>query len=76
MGDPFLNATLLATVELIGVLCSQFAYEKIGRKIPYTVNMMIAGVTLLVVYFIPKCDKKFFLTFMQKLFKSINFVQR
>jgi OCT family organic cation transporter-like MFS transporter 4/5 len=55
VGDPFLNATLMATVELIAVLCSEYAYKIIGRKIPYVVNMSIAGVILLVVFFVPKC---------------------
>jgi hypothetical protein len=56
VGDQFLNATLMATVEFFAVLCSGYAYEKIGRKMPYIVNMSITGVILIVVFFIPKCN--------------------
>jgi hypothetical protein len=55
-GDPYLNFTLLATTELVAIVCSQFAYEKIGRKIPYVISMSITSVVLLIVYFVPKCN--------------------
>jgi hypothetical protein len=49
------NATLLATAELLGALCGQYAYEKIGRKTPYIISMCLSGVILFTVYFLPEC---------------------
>lgn len=58
-GDPYLNFTLLATNELVAIMCSHFAFNKFGRKIPYVINMSLAGVSLLLVLFIPKCKQIF-----------------
>ena len=43
-GNPYLNFT-------------HFAFEKFGRKIPYVLSMGLAGISLLGVLFIPKCNK-------------------
>ncbi len=56
-GDPYLNFTLFATVELIAIISSEYAYKRFGRKIPYIINMTVAGAILLVVYFVPKCNQ-------------------
>ena len=56
-GNPYLNFTLSATVELAAILCSQYTFNKYGRKIPYVLNMALAGVSLLLVIFIPKSKK-------------------
>ena len=56
-GNPYLNFTLLATNELFAVICTHFAFEKFGRKIPYVLSMGLAGISLLGVLFIPKCNK-------------------
>jgi MFS transporter, OCT family, solute carrier family 22 (organic cation transporter), member 4/5 len=53
-GSPYLNFALSTTVELIAILCSQFCFNKYGRKIPYVVNMSLAGLTLIAVIFVPK----------------------
>jgi hypothetical protein len=58
-GDPFVNATLLATAELIGVLFGQYAYERIGRKIPLIISMSSSGVVLFATFFIPECKFSF-----------------
>jgi len=55
-GDPYVNFTLSATVELFAIICSQFAFNKYGRKIPYVINMAIAGLSLLLVIFVPKSN--------------------
>jgi hypothetical protein len=67
-GNPYLNFTLLATTELAAIVVSQFAFQKIGRKIPYVVNMGIAGLSMFLVYFIPKCknhEKNIYYIFMK-----------
>jgi OCT family organic cation transporter-like MFS transporter 4/5 len=63
-GNPYLNFTLLATNELIAIICTHFAFEKFGRKIPYVINMGLGGLSLLGVLFIPKCN---FIIFCFKL---------
>ena len=52
-GDPYLNNTYSALVELAGIIASHIAFTKIGRKIPYTVNMFIAGAVLVCISFVP-----------------------
>ena len=53
-GDPYVNFALSATVEMIAILASHYTLEKFGRKIPYSINMGLTGVALLIVMFIPK----------------------
>lgn len=53
-GDPYLNFVSAVTVELVAVICSYFIYERFGRKVPYTINMVLSGACLLSVLFIPK----------------------
>ena len=53
-GDPYLNFTLSVFVELIAIITCQFTLEKFGRKKPYAINMVITGVALLLIQFVPK----------------------
>lgn len=53
-GSPYLNFALSTTVELIAIVSSQFCFNRFGRKIPYVINMFIAGLTLIAVIFVPK----------------------
>ena len=52
-GNPFLNAFYSALVELAGIGSSHWAYSKIGRKIPYTINIFLAGASLVCIAFVP-----------------------
>lgn len=57
-GDPYLNFTLSVTLELVAILVSHYVLEKIGRKIPYSVNMALSGLVLLMVLFVPTGKSK------------------
>jgi len=46
------------TVELLAIILNYFAFEKFGRKIPYTTMMFLSGASLLATYFVPKGDLK------------------
>ena len=61
-GDPYLNFTLLATNELFAIICTHFAFDKFGRRIPYVLNMGLAGLALLGVVFVPKSIIKNFIS--------------
>jgi MFS transporter, OCT family, solute carrier family 22 (organic cation transporter), member 4/5 len=52
-GSPYLNFALSTTVELIAIICSHYCFNKFGRKIPYLVCMLLAGLSLVVVIFVP-----------------------
>jgi MFS transporter, OCT family, solute carrier family 22 (organic cation transporter), member 4/5 len=52
-GSPYLNFALSTTVEFIAILCSQYCFNKFGRKIPYLICMSLAGLILVAVIFIP-----------------------
>jgi Na+/melibiose symporter-like transporter len=52
-GDPYLNFTISAVVELIAMFICDVTLTKFGRKIPYVLNMAIAGVALTSIMFIP-----------------------
>lgn len=53
-GSPYLNFALSATVEMTAIIWSQFCFNKYGRKIPYVIFMFIAGLSLIIVIFVPK----------------------
>lgn len=57
-GNPYLNFGLSVTVELIAIILSYFAFEKIGRKKPYVLCMFLSGLSLLAVLFVPKGNFK------------------
>jgi OCT family organic cation transporter-like MFS transporter 4/5 len=40
-GDPYLNFTLSAIVELLAVLMCEVTLDRFGRKIPYVINMLL-----------------------------------
>lgn len=52
-GDPYLNFTLSIVLELFAILVSHYTLQKFGRKIPYSINMALSGVSLILVMFIP-----------------------
>lgn len=52
-GNPYLNYVYGALVELAGISASHFALEKIGRKVPYTVCLLLAGLSLVSIAVIP-----------------------
>lgn len=53
-GDPYLNFTLSVLLELAAILVSHYTLDKIGRKIPYSINMAMSGIVLILVLFVPK----------------------
>jgi OCT family organic cation transporter-like MFS transporter 4/5 len=53
VGDPYRNFFLSIFVEFVAILTCQLTLERYGRKIPYSINMAIAGTTLLCVQFVP-----------------------
>ena len=56
VGDPYLNFTLSALMELFAILVVFLTVNNLNRKIPYALNMFSAGITLLSIQFIPKSD--------------------
>jgi MFS transporter, OCT family, solute carrier family 22 (organic cation transporter), member 4/5 len=52
-GDPYLNFFLSSIAEGLSYVACEFMLEKFGRKWPYSINMALAGVTLLCVAFVP-----------------------
>ncbi len=52
-GDPYLNFTLSGIVEILGLFMCTLTLDRFGRKIPYTINMILAGVALLLTLFVP-----------------------
>ena len=53
IGDPYLNFFLSILVEFVAILGCQFTLERFGRKVPYSINMTLAGLSLLCVQFVP-----------------------
>ncbi len=53
VGDPYLNFFLFGLVELFAIFVCQLTLDRFGRKLPYTVNMIIAGLALIFVSFVP-----------------------
>lgn len=53
-GDPYLNFAFAVTAELIAILSSYVVYEKLGRKLPYVINLLTSGICLIAVLFVPK----------------------
>lgn len=53
VGDPYFNFGLSIIVELIAIIGTHFTLERFGRKIPYSINMLMTGVSLLCVLFVP-----------------------
>ena len=54
VGDPYLNFGLSVLVELIAIITTHVTLERYGRKVPYSINMALTGVSLLFVLFIPQ----------------------
>ena len=52
-GDPYLNFFLSSVAEALSYVACEFTLEKFGRKWPYSMNMALAGVSLLCVAFVP-----------------------
>ena len=52
-GDPYLNFFFSALVELFAISMSHYTLEKFGRKIPYTMSMVLTGSALLFIKFVP-----------------------
>jgi OCT family organic cation transporter-like MFS transporter 4/5 len=55
-GDPYLNFTLSALVEIFAIFMCHVTLDKFGRKIPYVINMLTAGIALLCVLFVPESN--------------------
>ena len=55
-GNPYLNLTLSFSVELAAIIMCQLTLERYGRKIPYVINMVLAGTSLLLIQFIPNSN--------------------
>jgi OCT family organic cation transporter-like MFS transporter 4/5 len=56
IGDPYLNFFLSILVEFVAILACQFTLERFGRKVPYSINMALAGAALLCVQFAPESN--------------------
>lgn len=52
-GNPYLNFALSVLLELIAIMVSHYTFDAFGRKIPYSINMSLSGIALLLVLFIP-----------------------
>jgi hypothetical protein len=48
---------ILATIDLMAVICSQLAFERIGRKMPYVLNMWLVGLLAVIASFLPNSKK-------------------
>jgi hypothetical protein len=55
-GDPFGNFAASISLELIGGIAGQFAFDKFGRKYPTLIGMFTAGVCLAVTGFVPQSN--------------------
>jgi len=72
-GDPFLNFTLSVVVEFIAILTCQLTLERFGRKMPYSINMALTGVSLMLIQFIPS-DMSYMVTVLALIGKfAISF---
>lgn len=75
-GDPYLNFVYSSLIELGGIITSHFALEKYGRKIPYSICLFLAGVSLLCIQFVPTSIEKknkliFYFFFYYMVFNKI-----
>jgi MFS transporter, OCT family, solute carrier family 22 (organic cation transporter), member 4/5 len=52
-GDPYLNFSLSAFVELLAVILGHVTLERYGRKWPYCIAMFLSGFSLLLIMFVP-----------------------
>lgn len=52
-GDPYINFTISAILELGAILLCQFTLERFGRKKPYCTAMLVAGTSLLLIGIVP-----------------------
>jgi Na+/melibiose symporter-like transporter len=62
-GNPYLNFSLSAFVELLSVIMCQLTLERFGRKRPYCIAMLLSGLSLLCVMFIPASNIMLFIFF-------------
>ncbi|RNA13309.1 organic cation transporter [Brachionus plicatilis] len=73
VGDPYFNFGLSIIVELIAIIVTHFTLERYGRKVPYSITMVLTGASLLCVLFVPP-DMGFLVTACALLGKfSISF---
>jgi OCT family organic cation transporter-like MFS transporter 4/5 len=42
-GDPYVNFTLSAAVEVVAITCCHLTLDRFGRKKPYAFNMLLSG---------------------------------
>ena len=72
-GDPYLNFTLSVVVEFAAILTCQLTLERFGRKMPYSINMAITGISLMLIQFIPS-DMSYLITILALIGKfAISF---
>lgn len=53
-GNPYKNYVYSSLVELAGLIASHVALEKLGRKKPYSACLILAGLSLVSIAFIPE----------------------
>ena len=57
-GNPYKNYLYSSIVELGGLIASHIALEKLGRKKPYCICLVLAGVSLISIAFVPESKQK------------------
>lgn len=53
-GNPYANYAYSSLVELAGLIASHIALEKLGRKKPYCTCLVLAGLALVSIAFVPE----------------------
>ncbi len=51
-GNPYLNFFYSALAELAGIAASQWILKNVGRRLPYLINFLIIGVSLIAIGFV------------------------
>ena len=72
-GDPYANLAILVSIELVSVICSQIALQKLTRKVPYTLGLAFASISFMCKYITPKCKAHKAPSFNILWFESLRF---
>lgn len=55
-GNPYTNYVISSSVETVAIFTCMFVFEKMRRKIPYTAGLILAGLCLISIAFVPQSN--------------------